>query len=165
MMKLRSLLLCLGLATLLASTSVTAFAAQKFLMSIEGTKQGKVKGESTVRGHEGWTEGGKVTIGDLEMSEANHATLLKTLTTGRRVHEPIKIVREVDKASPIIWTALCSNETFKTATIDIVDEPASSKAEPKVIHRLVITGGTYSVKADGPGKQMIIFVGGDVEYK
>jgi type VI secretion system Hcp family effector len=37
--------------------------------------------------------------------------------TGRRQHQPITIVREVDSASPLLWSALCSNEAFKTATL------------------------------------------------
>jgi len=39
---------------------------------------------------------------------------------GRRVHKPITIVREVDKGSPLFWSALCSNETFLTAKLSFV---------------------------------------------
>ena len=37
--------------------------------------------------------------------------------TGRRQHEPITIVREVDEASPLIWQALCTNESYVSATL------------------------------------------------
>jgi len=39
---------------------------------------------------------------------------------GRRVHTAIRIVREVDAASPIVWSALCSNETFTNAQLSFV---------------------------------------------
>ncbi|HEY3816630.1 MAG TPA: type VI secretion system tube protein TssD [Polyangiaceae bacterium] len=39
---------------------------------------------------------------------------------GRRVHKCVTIVREVDKASPLLFAALCSNETFTQAKLSFV---------------------------------------------
>jgi Type VI secretion system effector, Hcp len=165
MTTLRKLLLCMGIVAVLTSITSPAFAAQKFLLTIEGTKQGKLKGESKIQGHEGWTEGGKVTIGEFDMSVTDQRGLLDSLHDKRKHHPTITIVREVDSASPLLWQALVTNETFTTATIDFIDIANGSKAAPKVIHHLLINGGEYSVKRIDKGKVEIVILPRDLVYQ
>jgi type VI secretion system secreted protein Hcp len=58
---------------------------------------------------------------------------------GRRLHTPIRIVREVDSASPLIWQALCTNEQIVTATLSFA-RPSGTGA--LALHTTIqITGG------------------------
>ncbi|MGO9323412.1 MAG: type VI secretion system tube protein TssD [Terracidiphilus sp.] len=63
--------------------------------------------------------------------------------TGRRQHPPITIVRETDSSSPLLWQALCTNETLQTVDINIVQRPSSGKGEV-VVSRITLTNAQIS---------------------
>jgi type VI secretion system Hcp family effector len=143
-----------------AFTPRPACAAQKFLLATVGTKQGSIKGTSTVKGHEGWLDIESVDVGGLAFSVENEAALRRDaasgLPSGKRQHKPITIVREVDAASPLLWSALVSNEGFKTITVEC--------ANGNHILRLTVNGGTMTVKHEGPHKETMTITGGNVTY-
>jgi type VI secretion system secreted protein Hcp len=60
--------------------------------------------------------------------------------TGRRQHSPITIVREVDKASPLLWQALCSNESFESASLQFVRPDSNGKET--VYYTITLTNAT-----------------------
>jgi hypothetical protein len=149
------------IAGFLALTPCPASAAQKFLVATVGTKQGSIKGTSKVKGHEGWLDIESVNVGGLALTEENDAALRRDaasgLPSGKRQHGTVTIVREVDEASPLLWQALVNNETFKSITVEC--------ANGNHIRRLTVTGGTMSIKREGPHKETMTIVGGNVTYK
>jgi hypothetical protein len=148
------------IAGFLAYTPRPAFAAQKFLLATVGTKQGSIKGTSKVKDREGWLEIESVDVGGVALTEENDAALRRDaasgLPTGKRKHKTITIVREVDSASPLLWQALVTNEGFQTISIECCNG--------NHIHKLTVTGGTMSLKHDGPHKEVMTITGGDVTY-
>jgi type VI secretion system secreted protein Hcp len=87
-----------------------------FLMTMTLSKQGKIRGSSIK------TEGGLDYSKGLECHAFNYDVTAQFNSssgqpTGKRQHQPVKITREVDSASPLLWSALCSNESFTTATL------------------------------------------------
>ncbi len=38
--------------------------------------------------------------------------------TGSRIHSPLRVVKQVDKATPLLLSALCMNKVFKEVTLD-----------------------------------------------
>ncbi len=91
-------------------------AVVKFLLTMTGTKQGKIKGSSTKK------------EGDLDFSQGvechgfSYSVTMpfgsqSGLSTGKRRHIPITITREIDSASPKLLQALVTNEVFKTAKL------------------------------------------------
>ena len=90
----------------------------QFLLTLKTEKQGTIRTpiKSSGKGaHGDWGEG-------IECHGFNYEPLssfdsASGPATGRRTHSPITIIREVDAASPLLWQALCSNETFVTATL------------------------------------------------
>lgn len=75
--------------------------------------------------------------------------------TGRRQHEPITIVREVDEASPLIWQALCTNESYVSATLSFA-RPDNSGGREIVTHTIELTNGAivgYRSWHGGRGKK------------
>lgn len=150
----------LFVAGMLAFTPRHASAAEKFLVATVGTKQGSFKGESKAKGHEGWLDIESVDVDGLALSEENDAALRRStsseMASGRRTHKTITIVREVDAASPRLWSALGTNEGFKSITVECCNG--------KHIQRLTVVGGTMSIKREGPHKEIMTIVGGNVAY-
>ncbi len=145
----------------LAFTPRPAYAAQKFLLATVGTKQGSIKGNSKVKDHEGWLDIESVEVGGLAFAVENEVALRRDaasgLPSGKRQHKPIVITREVDSASPLIWQALATNESFKTVTIEC--------ANGNHTLRLKVNGGTMSLKHEGPHKEVMTITGGNVTYE
>ncbi len=148
------------LAGTLAFAPRPAFAAQKFLLATVGTKQGSIKGTSTVKGHEGWLNIESVDLDGLALSEENDAALRRDaasgLPSGKRKLRTLTIVREADEASPLLWSALTTNETFKSITIECCNG--------NHIRRLTVTGGAMAMRRQGPHKEVITIVGGNITY-
>ena len=69
--------------------------------------------------------GGSMVSGRLGANEikavAHHLTIPVSGNTGRltgtRVHTPIAVQKEFDKTTPVLFRALCENQTLKSATI------------------------------------------------
>jgi len=81
-------------------------------MEVEGENQGKIEGSCDMQGREG-------TILAYAM---DHEIRIPRdpqsgLPSGKRVHGPLKIVKEFDKASPKLYQALCTGEHLKNVTL------------------------------------------------
>ncbi|MFD3246671.1 Hcp family type VI secretion system effector [Rahnella aquatilis] len=61
-------------------------------------------------------------LGAIELKSVNHNVSIPTdqhtgRLTGTRVHSPISLQKEFDKATPILYRALCQGVTLQSATI------------------------------------------------
>ncbi len=81
-------------------------------MELEGKNQGKIEGSCEMQGREG-------TILVYAMNHHIHIPrdTHSGLPTGKRVHNPLTIVKEYDKSSPKLYQALCTGEQFSNVTI------------------------------------------------
>lgn len=81
-------------------------------MELEGKNQGKIEGSCEMQGREG-------TILVYAMNHKLHIPrdTHSGLPTGKRVHEPLTILKEFDKSSPKLYQALCTGEQFSNVTI------------------------------------------------
>jgi type VI secretion system secreted protein Hcp len=111
----RLFVLCGVITALLAG--VPAMAAVDAFMTVEGVKQGPIKGE-------GMSE--KMPLVSVVRDTATG------MSTGRRMHATITIVREVDAASPKFATALATNETLKLVTITFQGGSGGAKTAQKI---------------------------------
>ncbi|HKN20483.1 MAG TPA: type VI secretion system tube protein TssD [Terracidiphilus sp.] len=121
--------------------AVPAMAAVDAYMTVTGAKQGPIKGN-----------GGSENI---HLISVVRDTPRETgMSTGRRTHSTITVVREVDAASPKFATALVNNETMRTVTITF---QGGSRGE-KTAQRIVLTNATIlSVRKAGGDKEQITF--------
>ncbi|MGZ3419357.1 MAG: type VI secretion system tube protein TssD [Polyangiales bacterium] len=89
--------------------------AYEFYVTIEGTKQGKFKGESIRDIHKeklaGLSFNYKVTA-PIDTASGAHS--------GKRRHEPIEFVKEVGASSPQIFQALVTNEVIKSVLFEFI---------------------------------------------
>jgi type VI secretion system secreted protein Hcp len=79
----------------------------------EGTKQGLMKGwgswpgEDDVKGRE---DSSLIYQFDHEITVPRNPQ--SGLPSGHRVHHPVRVIKRKDKASPLLYQALCTNERF-----------------------------------------------------
>jgi type VI secretion system secreted protein Hcp len=109
-----------------------------FLLELELKTQGKITSSSTKKqGGTGFSTG--LLCHGFKYQVAQQFDAGSGQLTGRRVHTPITIVREVDNASPLLWSALCTNEGFKTATLSFARPSADGNFA--VAHTILLTNG------------------------
>src|SRR5262245_27077349 len=77
-----------------------------------GTKSGQMKGSVTISGREGSSE-----VMEFDHQEYIPADNVSSKLTGTRVHEPIKLVKSFDSASPMLYQACCNGETLSEVTV------------------------------------------------
>jgi type VI secretion system secreted protein Hcp len=111
--------------------------AYEFYVSIEGTQQGKFKGESTQKTHKGKLVGLRF---NYEVTSPRDAAT--GLATGRRQHKPITITKEWGAATPQLFQALVSNEVLKTVEIEFTQPTATGKNQ--IYHIVRLTNATIS---------------------
>jgi type VI secretion system secreted protein Hcp len=132
----RLFVLCSVVSALLSA--VPAMAAVDAFMTVTGAKQGPIKSDG--------------------MSENIHLVSVVRdtatgMSTGRRSHASITIVKEVDAASPKLFTALNSNETLKQVTITF----QGASGDAKTAQRIVLTNATIlSIRKAGGNEQITL---------
>ena len=88
-------------------------------LTLEGKNQGAIEGSCTQEGREG----------TILVQALNHEVSIPLdsqtgLSTGKRVHHPLKILKEVDKSTPLLFLALTSGEHLNSVEIQFyrIDE-------------------------------------------
>ena len=75
-------------------------------LRLKGQKQGDIKGSVTQKGREG-----KISVIAANHDIASPHDAASGQATGRRVHQPFVITKEVDKSSPLLYNVLVNNVT------------------------------------------------------
>ncbi len=101
---------------ILAATLALASAAQAEVMflKVTGQKSGAIKGGVTQKGHEG---GIKVLAYGERVSSTRDPQ--SGLPTGKRTHEPLTFVTDLDQSSPKLFNALVNNENLSDVSLEI----------------------------------------------
>ncbi len=142
----------LGLVTTIAGLMAASALAQNstsnstIFMSLSGQKTGVIIGESTQKGREG----------QHSLLAFSHEIVIPRdpatgLPTGKRQHQPLRVVKLINRASPILLDVLASNENLPTVTIDIWS-PSSTGAEVKVLTYTLTNASLVSVRPWMPNK-------------
>ena len=81
-------------------------------LTLKGRKQGQIKGSVTEKGREDSI--GVIAVSHEIVSPRDPAS---GLPTGKRMHKPLLITKELDKGSPLLYNALVTNETITEWTL------------------------------------------------
>jgi type VI secretion system secreted protein Hcp len=81
--------------------------AQSFYITIQGKNQGAIKGDVTLKGHEGAILG--LALSHEIVSPRDPAS---GLPTGKRMHKPLTLTTPWGSATPKLLTAMYNNETL-----------------------------------------------------
>ena len=76
-------------------------------LTLQGSRQGNISGSVTQKGREG-----SILVHSFNNEIVSPRDPASGLPTGKRQHVPLTILKEVDKSSPLLWTALVNNETL-----------------------------------------------------
>jgi type VI secretion system secreted protein Hcp len=111
---------------------------KQFLLTIQFKTQGKIIGDATaVQGPLDMKTGLQCHAFEYQVDSQYDAG--SGGLTGRRKHSAVRIVREVDSASPLLWQALCTNEALVTAQLSCARPDGTGKL---ALHTTIqLTGG------------------------
>ncbi len=76
-------------------------------LTLKGQKQGDIHGGVTQKGREG-----SILVHSFSQEILKPLDPTSGLPTGKRQHQPVHIVKEIDQSSPLLWTALVNNEVL-----------------------------------------------------
>ena len=76
-------------------------------LTLTAQKQGDIKGGVTQKGREG-----TIAVHAFNLQIFSPRDAATGLPTGKRQHEPIRILKDVDKSTPLLWNALVNNENL-----------------------------------------------------
>jgi len=96
--------------------------AHEFYVSIEFTKQGKIKGESLRKDHKD-----KITGLSFEYEIQVPTDAATGHPSGKRQHKPIVITKEWGASSPQLFTACAHNETLKKVLFEFIKAAKDGK--------------------------------------
>lgn len=119
LVKLSGLMLIMAIATM----PDVSWAALNAYMRITGDTQGEIKGDVTQAGRED-----SILVKSYGYSVSAAYDTASGLPTGKRQHRPIRILKEIDKASPLLFNALVNNENLSSVIIRFW-RPSSTGAE------------------------------------
>src|SRR5215212_8186970 len=78
-------------------------------LKLKGQKQGEIKGGVTQKGREG-----KIAVIALSHEIVSPRDAASGLPTGKRMHKPFVITKELDRSSPLLYNLLTTNEIITT---------------------------------------------------
>lgn len=76
-------------------------------LKLKGEKTGDIKGSVTQKGREG-----KIMVIAVSHEIVSPRDAASGLPTGKRMHKPFVITKELDKSSPLLYSALVNNENI-----------------------------------------------------
>lgn len=112
--------------------------AQQFSVSIEGTKQGRFKGEGQVRDEKRSSIPGVKFV----LETVSPRDLATGQASGKRQHKPVLFTKEWGAASPQLYNALVTNEVLKQVVFQFVK--TNAKGEEAVFHTVTLTNASVA---------------------
>ena len=98
--------------------------AYEYYVSIEGTAQGKFKGESDRTPYKD-----KIPGFSFQSAVASPRDAASGQATGKRRHEPVILRKKVGAATPMIAQALTKNEVLKTVLFEFISTTKDGKEQ------------------------------------
>src|SRR5881275_2780554 len=84
-------------------------------LNLKGQKQGDIKGSVIQKGREG-----KIMVIAVSHEIMSPRDPASGLPTGKRMHKPFVITKELDKSSPLLLAALTTNENLTSVLIGLL---------------------------------------------
>src|SRR4051812_21563272 len=82
-------------------------------LTITAARQGLIRGSVTQKGREG-----KILVIGVQHEIVCPRNPQSGLPTGKRMHKPLMVTKELDRASPPLYAVLCANENISEARLD-----------------------------------------------
>lgn len=123
---------------LIAGLTMVAVAvpasATDIYCTVVGTKQGPFLGDPGLRGT------GQIAVYSISQDLKVPFDAASGLSTGKRQHSPLIIVKELDKSSPQFFVAAATNETLKSVTCALYRNAADGQM--RAYYKIALTNAT-----------------------
>jgi type VI secretion system secreted protein Hcp len=106
-------------------------------LKLVAARQGQVVGSVLQKGREG-----TIMVVAVSQSIVSPRHPVSGKPTGKRMHKPLVLTKEIDRASPILYTILCSNENIRSVELDFY-RPDRAGIERKCF-QIQLTNATLS---------------------
>lgn len=106
-------------------------------LTVKGQKQGGIRGSVTQKGREG-----SIQVHSFSNEVLSPRDPASGLPTGKRMHKPLIILKEVDKSSPLLWNVLVQNENLTEWTLDFWE--VSAATPEKRIYSIRLTNASIA---------------------
>ncbi len=90
-------------------------------LKLKGQKQGDIKGSVIQKGREGM-----IAVVAVSHSIVSPRDPASGLPTGKRMHKPLVITKEIDKSTPLLMNMLVNNENITSLTLDFYQPQVSA---------------------------------------
>jgi type VI secretion system secreted protein Hcp len=114
-------------------------------LTLKGQKQGNINGGITQKGHEN-----SILVHSFSNEILTSRDPTSGLLTGKRQHNPISILKEIDKSSPPLWAAMVNNENlvswelqFWTPTA-VAPGGAAGGSPEKLVYKIDLTNASIA---------------------
>jgi type VI secretion system secreted protein Hcp len=130
-------------ASVVIIASLLAFAAPAFAggasiwVTIEGSKQGKFKGDGLGKG-----SSGKIMASGFHYELSSPRDVATGQASGKRQHAPVCVTKGLNASSPQLFNALVSNEVLKSVLLEIVTPAQDGREEAS--YTIKLTNATLS---------------------
>ena len=98
--------------------------AMPSFMTVVGEKQGSIDGSCDMKGHEK-----SVLVYALDHNISMPRDPQTGLSSGKRIHGPFSVIKEIDKSSPKLYQALCTGEHLKSVVVKFTRVGKDGKEE------------------------------------
>lgn len=125
-----------------------AEAALNAYLKLKGQKSGEIKGSVTQKGREG-----RIAVIAVSHTIVSPRDAASGLPTGKRMHKPMVITKQIDRATPILNNALCTNENLSEVLFTVY-EPRDGGGEA-LSYTIKLTNAniaSIAMRADADGK-------------
>lgn len=139
------LAVCLG-GVALAPVS-EAEAALNAYLKLKGQKSGDIKGSVTQKGREG-----RIAVIAVSHSIVSPRDAASGLPTGKRMHKPMVITKQIDRATPILNNVLCTNENLSEVVFSVYEPREGGEALSYTIRLTNASIASIAMRADADGK-------------
>ena len=103
-------------------------------LRLKAQKQGDIAGSVTLKGREK-----QIMVIAVEHEVVSPRDPASGLPTGKRQHKPLVITKELDRSSPLLYTALVTNENISSFTLDFLAPQSKAGAVGTEINAYTIS--------------------------
>ena len=100
-------------------------------LSLTAERQGPIRGSVTQKGREG-----KILIISARHEIVSPRAPRSGLPSGKRMHKPLLLLKELDRSSPLLYAILCTNENIPEARLDFWTATATGQEKQHFTIRL-----------------------------
>ena len=108
-------------------------------MTLKGAKQGVIKGSVTIAGREN-----SIAVHSFSQEIDSPRDSASGLPSGKRTHQPLVVVKDVDQSSPHLWQAFVTNETLSSCQLQFWETATDKTSGETQFFTIILTNASIA---------------------